>query len=108
MNKTTAIQQVLTEAERANEFISSSEVVKRSLQKIDEANALIQKMKSYDAALPLSEMKYPLSNYSVIRALKSNTIVEFLGEEFWLSLNSYKERDCAARVYKMIRERFER
>ena len=110
MNKSTALQQVLNEAERANEFLSSQEVVKRALQRINESNDLIKRMKEYDSLssdMIKKDMTYPQSSYKVIRKMKSSTIVEFLGEEFWLGLNGYKERDVAIEVYKRIRERFE-
>lgn len=87
---------------------SSVEIFKEANKIVEQHKKFLEKQKEWNsiATLPQAEIKAPQSNYSVIRELKSYTIVEFLGEEFWLNL-SLRDKIIAKDVYDKIRAKFE-
>lgn len=105
MNNAQAVKQVLTEAERANEFISSLECAKRAERLVLASLAVRSKMSEYDSLseLPiLGQLKYRVPKTPTER-MKEATAAEFLGEEFWTSLTTFAQRDAVREAYNRIR-----
>lgn len=108
MTKAQAITQVMNEAERRNEVLSSFEIASYAIALIESSKVLRNKMNEYNS---LSDRRMNTqaqgkeSVYSVIRTMNVSTASEFLGEEFWMSLNSVSERVVVNRVYNSLRAR---
>ena len=107
MNQAKAINEAL---KRLPIDADSRSIFEEANKIIEEHSSMVKRMNEFNS-LSAKRVKMQMSdlqsNYQVIRLLLSSTIVEFLGEEFWLSLNTTKEKLIAKDVYEKIRKRFE-
>lgn len=111
MTKTEAILEIERVAQSNGEILSSVELSQRALALLNRMDSLVKRANEYNslsAKRVSSTMKGKESPYQVIQSMNVSTVSEFLGEEFWMSLNSSSEKLVAVRIYNMIRERLTR
>ena len=115
MTTAQAIEQVIKDAERREEFISSLELRARAEALIEANKEFQRRSREFDSlsAKRVQTTMKPITTLNaltapVLRELVSSSAAEFLGEEFWLSLNSMSEKIVAKRVFNLMRERLTR
>ncbi len=80
-------------AEQANSLVTDSLILKKNLNSFNSLSAKRVKM----------HMTTKQSPIAVVRVMNSSTASEFLGEEFWLSLDSMRDKILVTRVYNIVR-----
>lgn len=106
MTKAQAINEVMKQTEKDGVILSSREIVAKATELIEKNNEVIRHANEYNSlagARVKTRMSGALSPIQVVQVLNSSTCAEFVGEEFWMGLNSVSERVVAVRVYNMIR-----
>lgn len=115
MTKVQAIEQVIKESEKSNKTLSSLEIAFLAQERLDKEKETQRKRNEYNVLsaknggtrakvmTTLNQLTIP-----VLRDLTVSTASEFLGEEFWLSLNTMSEKLIAKRVFNEMRVRLTR
>ena len=116
MTKQQAIKQILQDADRTNKVLSSNEITILSLELIERHNQEQRKRNEFNvlsAKNSGSRVMKPITTLNaltmpVLRDLTVSSAAEFLGEEFWLSLDTMKEKLVAKRVFNEMRAKITR
>lgn len=106
----------IAEAEKNNQVLSSHEIALIAQAKIDDYEQNQRRRNEYNVLSSKnagSRVMKPITTLNaltqpVLRDLVVSSAAEFLGEEFWLSLNTMSEKLLATRVYNHMRERLTR